>query len=97
MKFDFTFISTDDGSKVTFQGGRSSLWEAQDLAAEWPDRKSNQYRQDFAWGYVGAKRAGKLADLGVDGMDQDEAIDYLADHYDLSVKDRTAPLAKRAG
>lgn len=94
MKFAFTFTKPEDGSTVEFEGGRTSLWDAQEIAAGWPERVTNQNRLDFAWAYCAAKRAGKLKELGADGMDASEAIDYIADTYDVSIKDNKpdAPL-----
>ena len=69
--------------------------EAQEKAAGWPDRVTNQNRLDFAWAYVAADRAGKLKELGLDGMEFDEAVEALADTYDVLIKDNKpdAPLA----
>lgn len=98
MKFDFTFTNTDDGSQVKLQGGRTSLWDAQDHCEPIKATRSYSGQLDFAWGYFAAKAAGKLAELGVDdGMDADEAIRLIADNFDMKVEDRTAPLAGRKG
>ena len=71
--------------------------DAQEIAAEWPKRPTNQNRLDFAWAYCAAKRAGKLNELGVEGMGAEEAIDAIADTYDVEIKDNKpeadAPLA----
>ena len=95
MKFTFKFTSTDTGAETVIQGGRQALWDAQDEAEGWPERKTNASRLDFAWAYFAAKRAGVLAELGVDGMDADDAIGYIADSYDINISDTkpTAPLA----
>lgn len=97
MKFVFTFTKPEDGSTVKFEGGRTSLWDAQEIAAEWPKRPTNQNRLDFAWAYCAAKRAGKLNELDVEGMGAEEAIDSIADTYDVEIKDNKpeadAPLA----
>lgn len=95
MKFVFTFSKPEDGSEITIEGGRTALWEAQEKAAGWPERVTNQNRLDFAWAYMAAKRAGKLKELGLDGLGFDEAVDALADTYDVSIRDNKpdAPLA----
>ncbi len=93
MKFSFKFTDTNTGESVEIAGGRTALWDAQDAADAWPARKSNEQRLDFAWGYFAAKRAGVLADLGIDGMDAEQAVDYIADNYDLHISDGAAPLA----
>lgn len=94
MKFVFTFTKPEDGSTVEFEGGRTSLWDAQEIAADWPKRATNQNRLDFAWAYCAAKRSGKLAEIGADGMEPSDAIDYIADTYDVSIRDnKPAPLA----
>lgn len=93
MKFVFTFTKPEDGEKVEFEGGRTSLWEAQEASEKWPERSTNNSRLDFAWGYFAAKRAEKLKELGIDGMELDEAIDSLADNYDMAIRDNKAPLA----
>lgn len=91
MKYHFSFSGLKE---VEFDGARSSLWNALDLAATWEARPSNKFRQDFAWGYFAAERAGKLEDLGVNGMSVDEAVDFLADNFDMEITDAPAPLAK---
>ena len=95
MKFLFTFTRPEDGTSVEFEGGRTALWDAQDEAEGWPDRKTNANRLDFAWAYFAAKRAGKLGEIGVEGMDVHEAIDAIADNYDVNIRDNKpdAPLA----
>lgn len=98
MKFTFKFTPTDGGEETAFPGGRQALWDAQDEAEGWPERKTNASRLDFAWGYFAAKRAGKLAELGVEGMDAEEAIGHIADYFDLHISDSSpaAPLAPEA-
>lgn len=95
MKFVFAFTKPEDGKTIEFEGGRTSLWDAQEIAANWPERVTNQSRLDFAWAFCAAKRAGKLKELGIDGLDVEEAIDAIADTYDLSIKDNKpdVPLA----
>ena len=95
MKFVFEFTKPEDGTSVKFEGGRTALWAAQEESASWPDRPTNANRLDFAWAYFAAERAGKLAELGVDGMGVSEAIDLIADTYDVSISDNKpdAPLA----
>lgn len=97
MKYVFKFTEVATGKEIAFEGGRTSLWDAQDASVEWPKRPTNAARLDFAWGYCAAKRAGKLAELGVEGMGQDEAIEAIADSYDMSIDDNkgSAPLAAR--
>lgn len=93
MKFHFTFTETATGKVTECDGGRTSLWDAQDLSDTWPERKSNEGRADFAWGYFAAKCAGIMKQLGIDAMDAEEAIAHLADNYDLHIGDNKAPLA----
>lgn len=95
MKFLFTFTKPEDGTTVEIEGGRTALWAAQEEAAGWPDRPTNNNRLDFAWAYFAAKRANALKELGVEGMDTAEAIDAIADMYDMAIKDNKpdAPLA----
>lgn len=95
MKFVFKFTDTETGSEITVPGGRQALWDAQDEAEGWPERKTNATRLDFAWGYFAAKRAGKLAELGAEGMGVEEAIGHIADNFDLLIADNKpdAPLA----
>lgn len=95
MKYAFVFTKPEDGTSFEIEGGRSALWEAQEKAAGWPDRVTNQNRLDFAWAYVASARAGKLKELGLDGMEFDEAVEALADTYDVLIKDNKpdAPLA----
>lgn len=94
MKFRFTFTKPEDGTTVDIEGGRTALWDAQEEAADWPERPTNASRLDFAWAYFAAKRAGRLGELGVDGMGVSEAIDAIADAYDVSIRDNKpeAPL-----
>lgn len=96
MKFTFKFTNTDTGAETIVPGGRQALWDAQDEAESWPERKTNASRLDFAWAYFAAKRAGMLDDLGVDGMGAEDAIGYIADAYDINISDTkpTAPLAE---
>ena len=95
MKFLFTFTKPEDGTVIEIEGGRTALWAAQEEAAGWPERPTNNNRLDFAWAYFAAKRAGKLAELGVDGMDVSDATDFIADTYDLNIRNNKpdAPLA----
>lgn len=95
MKFTFKFTPTDGGEEIVIPGGRQALWDAQDEAVGWPERKTNPTRLDFAWGYFAAKRAGKLAELGAEGMEVEEAIGHIADHFDMLIDDNKpdAPLA----
>ena len=95
MKFVFEFTKPEDGTAVKFEGGRTALWDAQEESASWPERPTNSNRLDFAWAYFAAKRAGLRKELGVDGMDVAEAIDTIADTYDVSIRDNKpdAPLA----
>ena len=95
MKFLFTFTKPEDSTVIEIEGGRTALWAAQEEAAGWPDRPTNNNRLDFAWAYFAAKRAGKLAELGCDGMDAPDAIDFIADTYDVNIRDNKpdAPLA----
>ena len=93
MKFTFKFTPADGGEEIVIPGGRQALWDAQDEAEGWPERKTNPTRLDFAWGYFAAKRAGKLAELGAEGM---EAIGYIADHFDMLI-DENKPDAPLAG
>lgn len=98
MKFTFKFTPADGGEEIVIPGGRQALWDAQDEAEGWPERKTNPTRLDFAWGYFAAKRAGKLAELGVEGMEVEEAIGHIADYFDLHISDSSpaAPLAPEA-
>ena len=96
MKFTFKFTDTGTGKETTIPGGRQALWDAQDEAEGWPERKTNGTRLDFAWGYFAAKRAGKLAELGVEAMDVEEAIGHIADNFDMLITD-TKPDAPLAG
>lgn len=96
MKFTFKFTDTYTGEETTIPGGRQALWDAQDGAEGWPERKTNPTRLDFAWGYFAAKRAGKLAELGVEGMEVEEAIGHIADNFDMLITD-TKPDAPLAG
>lgn len=95
MKFTFKFTPADGGEEIVIPGGRQALWDAQDEAEGWPERKTNPTRLDFAWGYFAAKRAGKLAELGAEGMEVEEAIGHIADHFDMLIEDNKpdAPLA----
>ena len=95
MKFTFKFTPTDGGEEIVVPGGRQALWDAQDEAVGWPERKTNPTRLDFAWGYFAAKRAGILAELGAEGMEVEEAIGHIADHFDMLIEDNKpdAPLA----
>lgn len=96
MKFTFKFTNIDTGAETSMQGGRQALWDAQDEAEDWPERKSNAARLDFAWAYFAAKRAGRLDEIGVKGMETEDAIGYIADNYDVNISDtkQTAPLAE---
>ncbi len=96
MKFTFKFTPADGGEEIVIPGGRQALWDAQDEAEGWPERKTNPTRLDFAWGYFAAKRAGKLAELGAEGMEVEEAIGYIADHFDMLI-DENKPDAPLAG
>lgn len=84
MRFKVKF---SDGEKtVEFVTGRSSLWHAHDAAASFPNNTARSGRLSFAWGYIAAKQAGKLADLGImDETELSEAIDKLADEWDLVI------------
>ena len=94
MKFTFKFTPADGGEEIVIPGGRQALWDAQDEAEGWPERKTNPTRLDFAWGYFAAKRAGKLAELGAEGMEVEEAIGHIADHFDMLIDENKpdAPL-----
>lgn len=92
MKFHFKFTNTDTGKVTELDGGRTAIWDALDQGATWPERGSNEQRTDFAWGYHAAKRAKALDELGVEGMTDDEAVDYIADNYDLLISDNPVPL-----
>lgn len=96
MKFTFKFTPADGGEEIVIPGGRQALWDAQDEAEGWPERKTNPTRLDFAWGYFAAKRAGKLAELGAEGMEVEEAIGHIADHFDMLI-DENKPDAPLAG
>lgn len=99
VKFHFKF---DDGKEaVEFDSGRSALWQAQDFGASLPNTPSKSARTDFAWGYLAAKGAGKLEALGIDPETPiGEAVELLADMYDLTITDAKgddAPLAPTPG
>lgn len=99
LKFSLRF--TGEEKVVEFESGRSSLWRSQDYGAGLPASPSKQGKTDFAWGYFAARQAGRLEELGVpDGMGVDDAIEWIADNYDLyisdSKKDADAPLAAGA-
>lgn len=92
MKFHFKFTNTGTGDVVELEGGRTAIWDSLDQQAGWPERSSNEQRADFAWGYHAAKRAKALGKLGVEGMSDDEAVDYIADNFDLYISDNPVPL-----
>jgi hypothetical protein len=101
MSFKFHFTFDDGESKVTCTAGRTSLWKAQDygMAIMKDHAGSRGGRQDFAWGYFAAKDAGILEQLGItDSMDIDQAVDHLADSYDLTIDDKkdSSPLPQEA-
>lgn len=98
-KFHFKF---DDGEKtVEFDSGRSALWQAQDFGSSLPNTPSKKDRTDFGWGYIAAKQAGKLEELGIDPeLPIGEAVESIADAYDLTISDADrddAPLASTPG
>lgn len=94
----FHFELKDGDKKVEYDAGRTSNWQALDAVKDWPETPSKQIRFDFAWAFIAAKQAGKLAEVGIDeGTPIDEAADYIADTYDVvKITDNsrdTAPLA----
>lgn len=88
--------------KCTFQGektlevigGRSALWQSQDFSASLPDTDSKTGKTDYAWAYFMAKQAGKLGELGCPDGSIDDALNFLADNYDIAFEpiDDNAPL-----
>lgn len=94
----FNVVFTDPEKSIKFSCGRSSLWKAQDAAMDWPDNPAKAGRLSYAWGYFAAKSAGKLEDLGIvdPAMSLDDAVNFLADMWDLEITEQTeqtAPLA----
>lgn len=95
LKFKFT-LTGEDGKKIEFEAGRSSLWKGTEESAKFPASPVKNAKQDYAWVYFAAKQRGKLADLGVDeSMSLEEAIEVIADNFDYDIQkaEDDAPLA----
>ncbi|KRN55041.1 MAG: hypothetical protein KHZ79_06240 [Atopobium minutum] len=84
FKVECTF--SGDDKTVSVIGGRSSLWKAQDYTATLPETDSKSMKSDYSWAYYLAEQSGKLEELGCAGMPFEDAINYLADSYDVEIK-----------
>lgn len=94
-RFHMTFTPDAGGQDVELTTGRTTLWEAQDYGATIPDTPSKDSRVDFAWAYFAARKAGRLADLGIsEDTPTDEAVGAIADSYGVNITREQAPLAQ---
>ena len=97
LKYHFT-LQDGKNEPIEFDAGRTANWKAVDFADKLPDSPSKDARFQFAWAYYAAEQAGKLEALDIpEGTPIEEAIEYIADQYDVvriddNSKD-TAPLA----
>ena len=83
LKYHFTF---QDGKNepIEFDSGRTTNWKAVEFAASLPASPSKDARFQFAWAFIAAEQAGKLEALGIpEGTPIEEAIDYIADQFDI--------------
>lgn len=90
MKWKFTLKGD---AEFEFEAGRSSLWKATDACEDVPDNAVKNAREDYTWAYFAAEQNGMLEELGVAGMPVKEAVESLADRFDLEISKASGPLA----
>lgn len=83
LKYHFT-LQDGKNEPIEFDSGRTANWKAVEFADSLPASPAKDARFQFAWTFIAAQQAGKLEALGIpEGTPIEEAIDYIADQFDV--------------